>query len=153
MNIFIFGASCSGKSTLSAALHETLGSDWTYLDRDDLIDKEGFKEEAVDTEIERRITEKSYCIIDAQTPWRERKEGELYFRISPPLDVLLHRDALRTKQLKRTQIKAKWAREFVIETHTNLAKFGDNYFDCSFDSSSKTVEEEISQISKMLFDK
>ena len=101
MNIFIFGPSCSGKSSLSQFLYSQLGDDWIHLDRDDLIEKEGILDENADKEIDNRLEAKSKFIIDAQIPWRDKKTGELYFLVFPPLKTLTDRDEKRTKDLLR----------------------------------------------------
>ncbi|MDB6081933.1 MAG: hypothetical protein JWO53_1205, partial [Chlamydiia bacterium] len=120
--IFLFGPSCSGKSSLSKALHRSLGSDWTCIDRDDLIEQKICSESEADKTLDERIQSiKSKLIIDTQLPWREKRPGELYFRLLPPLNVLLERDAARARKFQWSQEFAKKAREFVIHTYTTLS--------------------------------
>lgn len=151
MNIFIFGSSCSGKSTLATALSERLGGEWAYLDRDDLVQKEGIKEEVADSEIDRQLALRTHVIVDAQIPWRERKEGELYFLIFAPLECLLKRNALRTERLERKPNRAKWAKDYVVQTHKKLAEMDARFFNGSFNSSNSSLSEEVDQIYRTLF--
>ena len=146
MNIFIFGPSCSGKSSLSQFLYEQLGEKWTYLDRDDLIEKENVPEEHADKEIDNRLESKSKFIVDAQIPWRDKKIGELYFLVFPPLEILIHRDEKRTKDLLRTDEQAFWARSYVIETYNKLLQRPQVIFHDIFDSSKQTLEVESKKI-------
>jgi len=146
MNIFIFGPSCSGKSSLAQFLHSQLGEDWIYLDRDDLIEKENIPEEHADKEIDNRLEFKSKFIVDAQIPWRDKKIGELYFLVFPPLEILIHRDEKRTKDLLRTDEQAFWARSYVIETYNKLLQRPQVIFHDIFDSSKQTLEVESKKI-------
>lgn len=83
--IFLFGPSCSGKSTLAKALHNHFGNEWTYIDRDDLIEQNLCTDLTADATLEERIRSiKNKVIIDAQIPWRKKREGEFYFRVLPP---------------------------------------------------------------------
>ena len=67
--IYVFGPSCSGKSSLAQALQEDLGNDWSYLDRDDLIEQKLCSEEDADKFLEAKITKnKNKWIIDTQIP-------------------------------------------------------------------------------------
>lgn len=148
MNVFIFGPSCSGKSSLSKTLQESLGDEWTYLDRDDLTQKEGIKEEDADEVIDQRLGNR--FIIDAQIPWREKKAGEFYFLIFPPLEELLKRDALRTKNLNREEKFAQYAKKYVIETHQTLKEYQKDCFNHCFDSSQRSLLEEVEKIQTCL---
>lgn len=145
--VYVFGASCSGKSTLGRALKENLGSEWIYIDRDDLIDGGVCSESAADSFLEGKVRSiKHKVIIDAQIPWREKREGELYFLVLPPLEILLERDALRTIRLQRPEIRAYQARQYVIKTFQILDKMDKKIFDYCFDSSQTVVEDEVSMI-------
>ncbi len=53
--IYLFGASCSGKSTLGGVLQESLGNEWVYIDRDDIIEQNGCTEEAANNILEEKI--------------------------------------------------------------------------------------------------
>lgn len=78
--IFLFGASCSGKSTLGKALQKSLGSAWTYIDRDDLIEQGECTDLTANEALDKRIeSSKSRVIIDAQTPWRTKRKGRVIF--------------------------------------------------------------------------
>lgn len=149
--VYIFGPSCSGKSTLALTLQSNLGSRWTYLDRDELIEKGLCSDLTADIALEKEVQHlRKRVIIDAQVPWREKRTGELYFLVLPPIDVLLKRDAQRTEKLKRDVGRAKYAKEYVIETHQILERLDKDYFDFCFDSSQSSVEEEVNVIKTYL---
>lgn len=148
MKIFIFGPSCSGKSTLSHALQKRLGQKWSYIDRDDLIESKECTESQADAGLESKI--KLFTIIDAQIPWRSKQSQELYCLLLPPLSKLLERDSNRTIHLNRSEKKAFWAKKFVIDTHEMLSKRSQTDFDLCVDSSEVTVEETVSKIEKLL---
>lgn len=134
-SIFIFGPSCSGKSTLGKALQKSLGPSWTYIDRDHLIENEGCAEADADTALEKRVQEIGQrVIVDAQIPWREKKQDEIYCLLLPPLPALLERDAQRTKILMRPEKRARWARQYVIDTHETLSKADKSSFSLCIDS-------------------
>ncbi|MBA2369905.1 MAG: hypothetical protein H0V82_12945 [Candidatus Protochlamydia sp.] len=123
--IFLFGPSCSGKSTLSIALQESLGNEWTYIDRDELIEQNVCTVSAADRTLEEKIKlMKGKIIIDAQVPWKEKQKGEFYFMILPPLEVLLKRDVERTINLKRPEKQAFFAREYVKPEFGVFSLFG-----------------------------
>jgi adenylate kinase family enzyme len=150
-HIFVFGPSCGGKSTLAKQLHATLGDTWTYVDRDELIEQSICDEANADRVLDQKIKEiKDRVIIDAQIPWRERKEGELYFLVLPPLHTLLERDDNRTVFLKRCSERALRARNYVIETYDTLSQLPKEMFNRCLDSSQLSVEEEIQQVNKLL---
>lgn len=145
--IYLFGASCSGKSTLGEALQCSLGSEWTYIDRDDLIEQGLCVDSTANATLEEKVQQiKNRVIIDAQIPWREKRQGEFYFLILPPLQTLLERDAARTLELKRPEQRARYAREYVIETHQTLDKMKKAQFDYCFDSSQLSIQQEVEVI-------
>lgn len=148
--IYLFGASCSGKSTLGKALHKDLGSEWTYIDRDDLIEQGICSELTADRALEEKVSLiKNRVIVDTQIPWREKKEGELYFLILPPLEILLRRDEERTLKLNRSEKRAYYAREYVKETHGILHQMEKAKFDCHFDSSQSSILQEVDVIKSL----
>ncbi|MFI5334985.1 MAG: hypothetical protein ACHQT8_07510 [Chlamydiales bacterium] len=147
--VFLFGPSCAGKSTLGKALQESLGSQWHYIDRDDLVEQGVCPEKQANDELEARICGLSRkIIIDAQIPWRKKREEERYFLILPPLAILLERDALRTQELERNRQVALVAREYVKETHEVLSKIDKEGFDECFDSSRVALADEVRSIQK-----
>lgn len=149
--IFIFGPSCSGKSTLGQALQKNLGSEWTYIDRDVLIEQNACTDSTADQALEERIQSiKNKIIIDAQIPWREQQKGEFYFMLLPPLEVLLQRDAKRAIKLKRPKRQAHYARKYVLETHDVLSNLNRENFNHCFDSSCVSVMDEINMIKAMI---
>ncbi len=149
--VFLFGASCSGKSTLGQALYSDLGSQWTYIDRDDLIEQNVCSEETADATLDQRIKSiQNNIIVDAQLPWREKRKGELYFMVSPPLPVLLQRDAQRTVRLNRSAQRALYCREYVLETHQAISSIDKNSFTYCFDSSQESVQDEIQKVKSFL---
>lgn len=152
--IFLFGPSCSGKSSLGEALHDSLGKEWTYIDRDDLVEQKLCTDATADETLEERIQVlKNKIIVDAQIPWREKRKGEFYFLVLPPLNVLIERDDRRTVRLQRTQESACRAREFVLFTHNILNKMDKKDFNLCFDSSQEPITEEVIAITKMLAEK
>lgn len=152
--VYLFGASCSGKSTLGKALQKSLGSQWTYIDRDDLIEQNVCTDLTANTVLEERIQSiKSHIIIDAQIPWRKKRLNELYILVLPPLAKLLERDAVRTINLKRSEKNAYYAREYVIETYNILNGMKKTDFDHCFDSSQISVQDEINTIKTLLYTK
>lgn len=142
--IYLFGPSCSGKSTLGIALHENLGSQWTYIDRDDLVERDLCTDSTANTLLDQKVQLiRNRVIIDAQIPWREKREGERYFLILPPLQTLLERDANRALLLKRQEKRAYYAREYVKETYQTLSQIEKTKFDYCFDSSQISIQDEI----------
>jgi len=151
--IFIFGPSCSGKSTLAHALQKKWGPNWTRIDRDDLIEADCHSEMEANALLDHKIrTIKDNFIIDAQIPWREKKEGEYYFVVLPPLEVLIQRDEKRTAFRQRSESRAENARKFVINTHATLSMMDSASFDVCLDSSVLSIEDEISKV-ELLIDK
>lgn len=149
--IFLFGPSCSGKSTLGRALQNNLGRQWTYIDRDDLIEQNLCTESTADATLEKRIESiKNKIIVDAQIPWREKEKSEFYFMVLPPLKVLLERDAIRTVQLQRPKERAQFAQEYVIESYNILISMDKKSFNCCFDSSKETVQDEVNTIKSII---
>jgi len=144
--IFIFGPSCGGKSTLAKALQKELGDGWARLDRDVLIDEEGCHKTEVNQVIDEKIAAIKQTIVDAQIPWRDRRENELYFLVLPPLQVLLERDAKRTSWLNRSEERAQQCQTYVINTHNTLNAWPKEGFDGCFDSSVLSVAEEVATI-------
>ena len=149
--IFLFGPSCSGKSTLGKALQMSLGTQWTYIDRDDLIEGGECTDLTADAALDKRIQSIGKCVIvDAQIPWRAKRKNELKFLILPPLKIILERDAARTTLLNRPVKQANYAKEYVIETHQQLSQLEKGDFDGCFDSSVVSVQSEIATIKSFL---
>lgn len=156
--IFVFGPSCGGKSTLSKALFRELGTSWSYLDRDDLIEKKLCRDEEADALIEKNILsfqEKSrHLIIDAQIPWRApRRENELYLLVYAPLSELLLRDTKRTIRLQRSETRAYYARLYVEETFAKVFEIPLQlgfYYDLVLNSSQYSIQWEVQKVLKLL---
>jgi len=70
--------------------------------------------------------------------------------VLPPLEVLLKRDTERTVELRRPPQRAHWAREYVIETYSALNKMDKTNFDCCFDSSKDSINDEVTQIRSLI---
>ena len=150
--IYLFGASCSGKSTLGKALQNTLGGEWEYIDRDDLVESGECSEETANAAIDEKVQQiKTRVIIDAQIPWRAKRTGESYYLIRSPLRILLERDAKRTTLLKREEERSLQTRRYVIETHQILEEIEQTQFDDCLDTSQMSVHEEIDLIRKRIF--
>lgn len=152
VKILIFGPSCGGKSTLSKSLHESFGKEWSYLDRDDLVEQGHATDETVNELIEKKLREfKGHLILDIQVPWREKREDEIYILVFAPLSKLLERDLQRTLHLKRDETRAYYAKEFVIKTYGQLIdKGGKPKFSCDgvLDSSLMPMDKEIEHVQK-----
>ena len=152
--IYIFGPSCSGKSTLGQALQQRLGDQWTYVDRDQLIGNGLCIESEADKTLEERIqAARNKVIIDAQIPWRTKKKEELYCLRLPPLATLLERDALRAERLKRPERRAFYAKKYVIDTYTALDAMDREEFDICVDSSLLPMEETVLKVLQFLKNK
>ncbi|MBA3817059.1 MAG: hypothetical protein H0X29_11190 [Parachlamydiaceae bacterium] len=149
--IYLFGASCSGKSTLGKALQNSLGSGWTYIDRDILIEHGLCTDLTANSALDKKVyVIATRVIVDAQIPWRKKRDGELYFLVLPPLKVLLERDSARTVLLKRTEKQAYYANEYVRETYESLDRMEKTEFDYCFDSSQISVQDEVNIIKGFL---
>ncbi|MDP1607999.1 MAG: hypothetical protein Q8L98_01650 [Chlamydiales bacterium] len=152
--IYIFGPSCSGKSTLGKALQKHLGGQWTYLDRDQLIEDGLCVESGADKTLEERIQAiGNRIIIDTQIPWRDKNPDDVYCLLPPPLKTLLERDALRTERLKRPEPRASYAKQYVIDTHETLSAIAQEKFDICVDSSLVSTKETALKISQFLENK
>lgn len=132
---------------IAQSLLNTLGPLWTYIDRDEFIENKVCSESEADRFLDSRVREiGTRVIVDAQLPWRDRRVGELYFLLLPPLEVLLGRDAKRAQMRNRSEARAERAREFVIQTHNNLSQIPKDKFSACFDSSTTPVEECVKKI-------
>lgn len=148
--IHIFGPSCSGKSIVSQLLQYRFGPGWDIADRDGLIN-EGLRDLDIDRLIEEKIrASKKRILIDAQVPWREKRPGEYYFLLLPPLEVLLYRDARRTNRQKRSKEATYWTTFYVNETYDILSTMSKEKFDGRFDSSWLSVGEIASGVIEIL---
>lgn len=153
MNVFVFGPSCGGKSTLSKALAKSL-ENFIYLDRDVLLESKNFSEDNVDTYIDEKVSSTfQEFIVDAQAPWREKQNNELYILVSAPLKTLLERDAHRTQILDRDSKRAFYAREFVIHTYETCQNLPESFFNLILDSSKMTLNEELHEVKKCISDR
>jgi hypothetical protein len=149
--IFLFGPSCGGKSTLGKALQRSLGREWSYVDQDDFIENGLCLEEHVNAFSESRIREiGKKVIVDAKIPWRDKKPGEFYCLLLPPLNVLLQRDATRTLKLNRTVRRSRGARLHVIDTHKVLSQINQSNFDLCMDSSKISTSKEVAKIKALM---
>lgn len=145
--IYIFGPSCSGKSTLAKHLQKSLGTSWSYIDRDELECDESKADQALDEKIQ---AVKDKVIVDAQIPWREKAKKEVYCLLLPPLETLLERDAQRTERLRRSERQAFYARQYVVTTHNVLRAMDREKFDICVDSSLVSPEKIASQVLQLL---
>jgi hypothetical protein len=149
--IFLFGAPCSGKSTLRMALQKHLGREWTSIDQRAVIARNKLNELAANNEIDLRILFlKTKIIIEAKIPWRPKREGEFYFILSPPSEVLEKRDDLRIEKLHRPLLQAVLARDLMGITHSILSRMEEEEFDRRFDSSTMSVMQEVDAIKSVI---
>jgi len=110
--IYLFGPSCSGKSTLGEALQQRLGEPWIYLDRDNSLTVASAFESTADQTLEEKIQAiGSQIIVDAQIPWAEKTKEAIYCLLLPRLEILCKRDAQRTELLNRSERRAFYARD------------------------------------------
>ncbi len=149
--IFIFGPSCSGKSTLAQALEKKWGPKWTRIDRDVLIESRECSDIDANAMLDQKIRMiKEKIIVDAQIPWREKQKGECYFLVLPPLEILIQRDEKRAINRERSEERAQQAREYVINTHATLSKMNPAAFDVCLDASVLSIEDEISKVESVI---
>ncbi len=152
--IYIFGASCSGKSSLAQALHTKLGNEWTYLDRDLFIETGTCADGTANAFLDIKIREMTNrVIVDAQIPWKSKEKGDLYLLVHAPLDVLLQRNSIRTANLQRSATRALHAKQYVINTHKQLDQQPKEQFDACFDSSTASIEALVHQVVLLLLQK
>ncbi|HAT8358262.1 TPA: AAA family ATPase [Legionella pneumophila] len=150
--IYIFGPSCSGKSTLGKKLQKLLGNDWLYIDRDDLIEKKECSEESADQYLDEKIKarEGKGTIIDAQIPWREKSDGEFFVLLLPPLKTLLNRNNNRTKFFNRNKEHHKICEDYVIETYYSLISAPSTQFDAVFDSGYSKLDDIANDVTQII---
>ncbi|KTC82615.1 AAA family ATPase [Legionella cherrii] len=152
--IYIFGPSCSGKSTLSIELKNIFGDECEYIDRDDLIEQKICPEEMADLTVDEIVKDiEKTVIVDSQIPWREKKDGELFFLLFPPLQILLARNEKRNENLNRARSRSEICKQFVIETYEALDKISKEQFDAVFDSSYVTIYEIADEIVQIIQNK
>jgi adenylylsulfate kinase-like enzyme len=141
--IMLMGSSCAGKSTLSQYLCTELNArngQWQVIDFDE-----------VGENIEQLITATNDCllkninvIIDTNT-YAHQMEKQFHSAlvttkiiVNAPLEILLQRDAERTKYLNRNEELALRCRDFVINSFNSSLTWP---FDLVIDSSQQTVQE------------
>ncbi|HBL98103.1 TPA: hypothetical protein DDZ86_00470 [Candidatus Dependentiae bacterium] len=119
--IIVMGSSCSGKSSIAAQLQRLLRTDkasWRVVDFDEV----GESLENVVSATQKLLETECNVIIDTNTyeDWVEQtlslRAIVFKVRIYAPLEILLERDAQRTKKHNRTEERAFWARDFVIKS-------------------------------------
>ena len=141
--IMLMGPSCAGKSTLSKYLCTELNTkkeQWQVIDFDE-----------IDENIEQLITATNDClckninvIIDTNT-YEHRMEKQFggasaitKIVVNAPLEVLLQRDAARTKHFKRDEERAARCHDFVINSFNRSLTWPS---DLVIDSSQQSVQE------------
>jgi hypothetical protein len=145
MKIYIFGPSCSVKSTLAQELQKELGSQWKWID---LIEQNVCKEEDANRLLDEKVH--NCFIVDAQIPWRPKQEGELYFLVLPPLKALLQRDARRTAHFEESAERSKQAKKYALKKYVTFKQMSKDEFDACLDSSQLSVEQELSKIRSII---
>lgn len=127
--IVIYGSSCSGKSSLSKALKDDLGENWTVIDRDLVIEKYcQDKEELADAflldEIRDHLNKQKNLIVDTQdiiAIEEDLKDKQLLrIFVYAPLSIILARDSLRAERLNRSPKRNYYARSFVLDSYAKL---------------------------------
>lgn len=147
--VLVYGASCSGKSTLSHSIANHMGGSWHVIDRDEVIELyqqmnvedpqevESHADEYLIAEMHRELGLGKHLVVDTQFPRPLIATFQKYSPISvfvyAPLAVLLARDDKRTQVLQREAKRQYYARAFVLETYVQLLTFensvGYNYVD------------------------
>lgn len=125
--IFVYGSSCSGKSTLSTALARELSSLWRVIDRDDVIDQcqdeeraDDFLLEAIQAAFEQGVS----VIVDTQVPPQFAQNMQLYeplfVFVYANLPTLIRRDEHRSDIKNRPLMRNYYARSWVYDTFALL---------------------------------
>lgn len=125
--LIVFGPSCSGKSTLSRKLCRRFDAGWCHIDRDDLVDSGIIGEHDLAgfaAFINKRLETHS-IVVDTNAYSQEffeaiKAKQKIRILVYNPLEQLLARDASRTLHLKRSEQKAKRAREFVLAGYSTF---------------------------------
>lgn len=125
--IVIYGASCSGKSTLSKAIAEEFGVSWRVIDRDEVIDQyqdEERADECLFQEIQNSIQMGLNVVVDTQNPMRLLRAIEPYeplmVFVYAKLPFLIKRDEKRSHENNREAKRAFYARSYVYNTFAAL---------------------------------
>ena len=150
--IYIFGPSCSGKSTLGEKLQKLLGNDWLYIDRDVLIEQKQCSTETADQCLDEKIKarEGKGTIIDAQIPWREKSDGEFFVLLLPSLETLLNRNNKRTQFFNRNTKRHKICEDYIIETYHRLSNEPRTQFDAVFDSGYSKLDDIANEVTQII---
>lgn len=136
--IFVFGPSCSGKTTLAEALQNKLGKEWVYVHRDVLIRTGKCSPENAEALMESMAAKHPHVIVDARFPWRSKHWDEVYVLLMPPLATLLARS------LQRNEKHSRVGQNYVKWTYSTLKRYHGKFFDYCLDSAHLSLEQEIS---------
>ncbi len=119
--VIIMGPSCAGKSTVTKLLCKELkkiDESWKTIDFDDV----GESTKSLIQATNQLLLNNHNVIIDTNT-YKDNMEAKFQYNpiiikilASAPLEVLLQRDTIRTKELNRDKEHAYWCRHFVIES-------------------------------------
>jgi chloramphenicol 3-O-phosphotransferase len=150
--IIIMGASCAGKSTLSAKLLNLRGNRWKLIEFDAIEDE--FKASGTDAQdsfiLQEVVVRANKSLLDGwniiiDTNYYDEilrtitAADKKFILIHCPLEVLLKRNARRDTILQRTPARSRQARAYVEKTFHNFKAF--DAFDIKIDSSQESVEE------------
>lgn len=149
--LIIMGASCSGKSTLSAKLLDFLGDQWKLVELDAIED--AFKtlgKDTADSSLLNAVVDQSNQYVAAG--WNVIIDTNIYHEVLRtistddktfvlvhcPLNILLERNAQRDVVLQRNPFRAARAREYVEKTFYNFEHFYE--YDLLVDASTNETE-------------
>lgn len=144
--IIIMGASCSGKSTLSTKLLESLGNQWKLVELDLIEDEfKALGKDTADRNLLAAVVARSnslfsegYNVIIDTNIYDEvlrtiSTNDKKLVLVYCPLNILLERNAQRDVILKRPPQRADHARKYVEKTFYNFENF--DKYDIRIDSS------------------
>ncbi len=125
--IVVYGASCSGKSTLSEAIAKEFGALWCVIDRDNVIDRHQNAEnpnqhllEEIDDALKMGLS----VVVDTQDPsdlMQSLMPNEPFMVfVYAKIPELIIRDRHRSERKNRTKERAYQARSWVYNTFANL---------------------------------
>lgn len=124
--ILLYGASCSGKSTLANKLQQSLKQSWSILDWDNYAEEFGddLASESLINDLMQYLINNKRVIVDAQ-PCLELENTLINYNIKTvlvyaSLRTLISRDDARNTLLKRPEKRRKYARAYIYETFFQL---------------------------------
>lgn len=129
--IFVMGPSCSGKSTIAKELLGGLTDNWVLAEYDAIEDRVGRKTPSEDVftllidTINNHLDAQKSVVVDTNMFYPQkcatlRAQQVEHVFIYAPLEILLQRDAYRTKILLRGKWQADAAHSFLIKSFNHF---------------------------------